>query len=405
MDEEDLDRFVARCASLLLSDDCLEVLSGVHLLKEAHKSRDSVEFSRKAQELAAYEGGSLLKALLEKAVDPSHRQVVHQASNEGVQFWKQLQGSSEKFAPPFRALSSLTCTSALVKLADSKVVVDCCLREGTYTRDLAEGFASSVLLGLECFCEKKSRSFKGPFTALTSLLQVGLQGFVNFAKSSRSFREAMKQLPNLARLFEGFESILSKNPLKALRELKVERPDQETKLLLSSLAVSLAFSSDSHLWSIDMGLLRIIAAIYESTHRRELTGRPERINCPAFRCNNVLARLLGDEASLEKLRGANALSVLRPHKNIISAVQPESQTWGYIKAKLSGKPVARIRLPSSEGLVPTSAATWKISRRLGCGLYSTQIVCSWKLCTAGPQPDVGKGFSRCSGCQAANYCR
>jgi hypothetical protein len=263
---------------------------------------------------------------LEKAVDPSHRQVVHQASKEGVQIWKQLQGSSEKAAPVLCALSLLTCTSALVKLADSKVVVDCCLREGAYARDVAEGFASSVLLGLECFCEKKSRSFEGPFTALTSLLQEGLQGFVNFAKSSRSFREAMKQLPNLARLFEGFASILSKNHLKALRELKVVRPDQETNLLLSSLAVSLAFSSDSHLWSIDMGLLRIIAAIYDSTHRRELTGHgiPERVKCPAVRCNNVLAPLLGDEASLEKLRGANALSVLRPHKNIINAAQPES---------------------------------------------------------------------------------
>jgi hypothetical protein len=64
MEKQGLDQFVDHCAPLLISNDWRRVLRGTDTLRQAHLKGEEIEFSRKAQELAAYRGGSVLIALL-----------------------------------------------------------------------------------------------------------------------------------------------------------------------------------------------------------------------------------------------------------------------------------------------------------------------------------------------------
>jgi hypothetical protein len=388
MEEEDLDHFVGRCASSLMSDDWGEVLSVTKLLNEVH---DSTKRARIAQEIAAYKGGSVLSLLLKRIRRYSGNPCSRSEESEEMKdpdIRVDFPGIDEKkYVVPL-----FIWTFALVRLADCKVMMDRCLREdSTISRGLAEAFASLVLMGLEGLrCMKTS----------VWMLLTGLEGFLKFSNSSRGFRDTMKQLRNLAHVFESFVSMLSKENLRLLGENSAV-----AKLYLSNLILLLALSPDSQMWAIDMGLLRIIAAIYEGTHLRNVAGKSiKQIRNPALKCNAALIRLLDSDASLDKLRQLKALSILKSHKSIINAVQPEAEAWTYIKAKVLGQTVSSMRQISSEGLVPISEEYWKEGRRVGCGASLTRAVCSWKLCTAGPEPDTGKGYSRCARCQVAHYC-
>jgi hypothetical protein len=198
MEEEDLDHFVGRCASSLMSDEWREVLSVTKLLNEVH---DSTNRARIAQEIAAYKGGSVLRLLLKRiwrsVGKPCSGEEESEESNDpdnqvdfpGID-------EEEKFLEKYVVPLSVW-TFALVKLANGRVIMDCCLREDrTISRGLAEAFASLVLVGLESLRCMKRESI---WMSLT-----GLEGFLNFSNSFRGFRDTMKQLPNLARLNASF---------------------------------------------------------------------------------------------------------------------------------------------------------------------------------------------------------
>jgi hypothetical protein len=390
MEEEDLDHFVDHCASSLMSDEWHEVLSVTNLLDEVH---DSTKRARIAQEIAAYKGGSVLRLLLKRLWRSLGKPCSREERSEDIkdpdnQFdFPEI--DEEKYVVPLSVW-----TFALVTLANCKVTMDCSLREdSTISRGLAEAFASLVIMGLESLRCMKTES--------VWMLLTGLEGFLNFSISLRGFQDTMKQLRNLAHVFESFVSMLSKENLHLLGEDSVE-----VKRYLSNLILLLALSPDSQVWALDMGLLRIIAAIYEGTHMRDVTGKPIKlIGYPALKCNAALIRLLDFDASLDKLRQLKALSILKSHKRIINAVQPDTRAWTYMKAKILGQQyVSSMSRVSSEGLVPISEEFWKFQRRVGCGESQTRAVCSWKLCTSGPEPDTGKGYSRCAHCQVGHYC-
>lgn len=60
--EEDLDRKVERCATMLLSDDSADIHAGAEIFRELYR-KGELCFARFAQEIAAYKGGMVLKRL------------------------------------------------------------------------------------------------------------------------------------------------------------------------------------------------------------------------------------------------------------------------------------------------------------------------------------------------------
>lgn len=145
-----------------------------------------------------------------------------------------------------------------------------------------------------------------------------------------------------------------------------------------------------------------MTAVLRTTPPEEQTDFPcsPRLSAPAFRCTKALLCLVETDATVQKLRACNAMSVLGPHRAIIDDSQPGCKPWAYILGRLQGRPVASEQAP-----IPMSAEEFTEFWKAGTGDIWTPIVCSWKLCTAGPEPDAGEKFSRCARCQVAHYCR
>lgn len=254
MEKRGLDQFVDHCAPLLISDDWRRVLRGTEMLKEAHLSGDEIHFSRQAQELAAYtRGGSVLIALLRRLLGQSTR------SEE------ERDTSYLGFVDDKKALE-VACTFAFVRLTNSRTVVNWCLRKEDIARKITAEFTFLVIKGVEDLGSKNA--MESAWDPVWMQIQ-GLEGLFNFARCSKGYRELLKRLPTMARSFQAFESVLSREDLNLLGKDGL-KCSSDAKSLLSGLVLVLASSTDSMFWAIDMGLLRIIAAIFESTQRCEL---------------------------------------------------------------------------------------------------------------------------------------
>ncbi|GAQ78098.1 hypothetical protein KFL_000080020 [Klebsormidium nitens] len=294
---------------------------------------------------------------------------------------------------------------------DSNVVVECLSKDVATVQSLVQEFAFDFMEGLDMlFSQDQEASSEPP----KSLLRYGIDGLANLSKGSRVFRDAIRNLPNIAEILQGFKRVFSKDFAKKL-DADPQRA-RDLKFLLTSVIAALAFSADSQIWLLDVGLLDILCAVYESTHRREIANLlvsddpSGRQKIAASRCNTVLLRLVETEEALKKLQQLNALSRLKVHKDIINAASPESEVfWGRLKAGLSGKVPPNLRRMDGDHPWPGfkisySDERWRFARRHATsGAFPTRTVCSWKLSTAGPEPDSG-GFSRCARCQVARYC-
>lgn len=296
------------------------------------------------------------------------------------------------------------------------MVVECLVQDGAVARALAEEFIFNLTYGLQqLFCEEQAE-VSGGRTLSISLVRIGIEGLTNLARSSRLFREALKDLPNTTEIFDVFKRVFSKQLSKRLE------PDQKTirdfKYLLSSVVASLAFSADSQMWALERGLLDVICAVYEGTHRREIANslvaedNNRRSKCPARKCNMVLLRLVETEGALRKLQQLDALSSLKVYKGVIDAAQAGSGLiWRRIQAGLAGK-VPRVLRQSDCGKSRFGSKSsysdeqWRFIRRVvTSGNFHTQTVCSWEHFAAGPEPDSEGLFSKCARCQVARYCR
>ncbi|GAQ91208.1 hypothetical protein KFL_007430060 [Klebsormidium nitens] len=94
------------------------------------------------------------------------------------------------------------------------------------------------------------------------------------------------------------------------------------------------------------------------------------------------------------MRAHNALSGLKPHKKKINAAPPIYDLgWYYIEARMQGKkaPIGLLR----------NIKEYKL-KHTGDGDV-VPVVCSWKLCTEGPETGEKK-FGKCALCQIARYC-
>jgi hypothetical protein len=178
-------------------------------------------------------------------------------------------------------------------------VLNWCRRKNV-ARKIAAKFTFLVMKGVEDPGSRKStESAWDPVWMQIA----GLEGLFNLARCSKGYRKLLKRLPNISKIFEGFESVLSKENLNLLGEDGLGN-FCDAKRFLSGLVLVLASSTDSMVWAIEMGLLRIIAAIFESTQRCEITSSWSKwIASPALTCNTALISLLESEASLEKAKG------------------------------------------------------------------------------------------------------
>jgi hypothetical protein len=250
----------------------------VFLLLEAHTKSPSEEyFARLAQEIATYKGGVVLRTLLQQAAKP------YETAGTVDSFQKLAYG----FA---------MCSKALGHLAGSRVVVEFCLREAKPRGLMTTLFFDTL---------RVARALKPRDDMRILMVEAGLEGLANFARHSRAFRQLLRQ----NHLFAELEYFLSTEYLTAMA---CPAHARNVRLLLSGLAVSLAFSPDSRMWAVDTGLLKIVTTVYRTTPPQEHSDFPcsPRLSAPAFRCTKVLLCLLETDATIEKLRSCNALSIL-----------------------------------------------------------------------------------------------
>ncbi|GAQ83609.1 hypothetical protein KFL_001540270 [Klebsormidium nitens] len=374
MMDEDMDSTVERCAALLISDDADQVQSAVNLLKSVYASGDGGvdTFATIVQEIAECQGGSVLWQLLLLTLGQSYAEVLEKGFNH------------------FHS-----STLALALLTSSKVVVESYLREGFGTDEkenareiLTRLVRQTVGIARMQFQENKvSRAFG------TLVIVPSLECLANFARRSKVFRDAIKECAENGSIFDQYKTLLSAETLAAVS------PASQTvrvRFHLASIAVSLAFSADSQMWAIDMGLLKLLAAIYEATPLRELSKRSKRHKSPAFRCNKILLRLLDSDATAEKLLAHNALSGFRPHRRKINGAEPEFVAWAFYQRRFQGE-----KIPIGTVM---SAEDWKLAEQAWNGDLQVPVMCSWRLCAAEREPVVGKGFSKCGRCHTARYC-
>lgn len=284
---------------------------------------------------------------------------------------------------------------ALVILSASKVVVERCLRMGG-TRAEAET-AKRICAALIHQTVGKARNLpkSGESPDLSAfVIADSLECLVSFARSSKRFRDAMRDSLDQGSVFEQFKDLLNAEFLDSLSTplaLKI-------RLQLSCLAVCLAFSADSQSWAIDTGLLKLVAAIYEASPLQELSTQSHRRMAPAFRCNKVLFRLLASDSTTETLRAHNALSGFRPHRRKIDGAEPEHNPWQFFEKRLRG-------VTFKPDTPEISAEDWRSVEDSCSGSVLAPVVCSWKGCAAGREPAGGTGFSKCGRCHVARYCR
>ncbi|GAQ82489.1 hypothetical protein KFL_001130080 [Klebsormidium nitens] len=220
-----------------------------------------------------------------------------------------------------------------------------------------------------------------------------LECLVNFARSSKRFRGALRDTLDEGSVFEQFKDLLKAEFLDSLSASNARK----IRLRLSSLAVCLAFSSDIQSWAIDMGLLKLVAAIYDASPPQEASNQSQRRMVPAFRCNIVLLRLLVSDSTAEKLCAHKALSKFRPHRRKIDDADPECNLWDFFEKRLRGVTFKADRPQFSD-------EDWRSVEEDCGGLVLARVVCSWKGCAAGREPAVGEGFRKCGRCHVARYC-
>ncbi|GAQ91545.1 hypothetical protein KFL_008040010, partial [Klebsormidium nitens] len=222
-----------------------------------------------------------------------------------------------------------------------------------------------------------------------------LECLVNFARASKAFWDSIRDSRTQQDVFHQFQDLLRPAFLAAMT------PEHAHKIrfYLASLAVSLAFSTDSQTWAIDGGLLKLLAAIFQQSPLVEYSKGSQRGHSAAFRCNQVLSRLSTFEPTAQKLRAHNALEGFRPHKRKINSAEPEVHPWSQFVKLLKSAHV-------TAGLVFDDEAfeNYKKMEEALNGRFFVPIVCSWKQCAAGREPVVEKGFRKCGRCHVARYC-
>ncbi|GAQ88009.1 hypothetical protein KFL_003930130 [Klebsormidium nitens] len=276
MEDGDLDRFVERCAALLTSESPEEILSGARLLKNALESAGETDsYSGKLQELAAFDGGFVLLVVLGRVLHAPSRRPGMQTYSVVQDYEETVSSDEDKQESNASDPLKFASTGALLRLTDSKVVVDFLLKDGAVARALAEEFTLDLTMGLQSLFYEDQAEVSGVETAF---VRFGVDGLANLARTSKLFRDALK--------------------------------------------------TDSQVWALEKGLLDIICTVFGSTHRREIASSlvadddSRRLKCPARKCNLVLVRLIETEEALKKLQQLDAVSRLKVHKAIINAASP-----------------------------------------------------------------------------------
>ncbi|GAQ85344.1 hypothetical protein KFL_002300135 [Klebsormidium nitens] len=211
-----------------------------------------------------------------------------------------------------------------------------------------------------------------------------LECMANFVTGSRIFRAGVRDSLEETTFQDSLGFLLSAGFIESLSEDEASIVQH----FLTSIASSLAFNPDSLLWAIDKGLLEMVASILGASPFQQLSDYARLRESPISRCTGVLLRLLDSEATTEKLRAHDALTLFRPHKRKINGAYSELKPWKYFERRLEGRPVDE---------------DWKVKAEIKEGTCGG-IVCSWKQCRAGRKPSSGKKFGKCGGCQVARYC-
>ncbi|GAQ85341.1 hypothetical protein KFL_002300130 [Klebsormidium nitens] len=376
--DEDLDKFVEQYAAMLKSGQDETIVEVHQALGEVYfsgeKGRET--FSKIAQGLAAYQNGAFLKPLL-----------------SGALFMSESDDLDAKVSH-YRA-----CCLAVTILTSSEVVVKKFLMGTGRIED--KQTACLIYRNLTTNALIRAQALeKGQDSAAVLWVVLPLECLAKFIRGSRVFRDAMKDISEERNIFETLGYFLSAEFLtKAGQENAAA-----IRGWLSEMAASLAFSKDSQLWVLDMGLLKLMAAIYDSTQLQNLLDHMKQTDSPVFRCNAILIRLLEKEATLEKLRAHNALAGFRPHKRKINSADPQYRPWSYFEARLSGRPINMDQMRAEDPSWRPAYDVWELMHQPSRGNWAP-AVCSWKLCTAGAEPEGdGKKYGKCAGCQVARYC-
>ncbi|GAQ83149.1 hypothetical protein KFL_001370190 [Klebsormidium nitens] len=374
--DEDFDQLIKRCAVLLSSEVPEEINRGVEILQSFFVMNEGegkkLGFARIAQEITAYHGGVVLNQLWIGTLGQVPRQDDFTAFKFMVVYGTALAylSSSKVFVERTLRLSAI---GAKERQAACKIY-----------RELSGLFVEEARLlqkGEETYEELNFR------VMMTAPLQI----VANFARGSEAFREAMREVAEQQSLFDYLGPLLSQDFLNKL-------PAEDSfgvRAWMTRLVTSLAFAADSQLWALERGLLKLIAAIYEASPLEE----SKRIGSPFVRCTALLLYLLEMEATAERMRVHNALSGFKPHKQKINCSELPFKPWRHIEAKLRKYPVTMMTQPRCP-------EQWKVRAETGVGheAVGTPVVCSWKLCKAGPEPVIGKKFGKCAICQVSRYC-
>lgn len=293
--EEDLDKVVEMYAAKLSSGQKEKIVEVHQELGGVYFSGDKgmTTFSRIVQELAAYQNGAVLEPLLSGALSMFESE--------------DMDARISRFRTSCLAISILTSSDVVVK----KILMGTGRIEDKQTAcAIYQRLTFNTLIRAQALEQ-------GQIDAATFDVVLPLQCLAKFIRSSRVFREAMKDVLEEQSIYDTLGFFLSP---EFLNKLSDQGTASFIRVWLSEIAVSLAFSTDSQLWVLDMGLLRLMAAIYDTAQLQNLSDHMKQTDSPAFRCNAILLRLLEKEATTQKLRAHNALAGFRPHKQCGSAV-------------------------------------------------------------------------------------
>lgn len=391
---EDQDEIVEQCGTLLMSEDVKTVADGFYALQAVAldaQRQGSRGLGRVLQELAAYKGGAVIERVLRgaKRNSDSNCELDNSGTDAGPQ--KFIDGVKIGNEPVF---DFIMCSWALGLLSRSTVVVERCLAAGAMgeeqtAKELYRSLTGNALKGARQlaygpWAEPLPKWEEAIAVFGEQMIVAALESAMSFLRYSRVFRDSMRDALEESSLFEDLGFFLAEDFLAMISA----DWDDRIRRVMADLAVSLAMSTDSQLWALDKGLLKLVAAIYEATTERQLRKDAKRGKLsPLFRCNLVLFNLLQTPAMLEKMRAHNVLAGFRPHKPKMNEADRSTNVWRNFEKRLQGVP-----------------GKWEITQE--CREFPpAEILCSWKLCSAGQELKGEKSYGKCALCQVARYCR
>ncbi|GAQ79861.1 hypothetical protein KFL_000400040 [Klebsormidium nitens] len=307
-------------------------------------------------EIAALNGGAVIKQLLKQFLEVDEREIVRGAVN----------GDSLAFQSGM----------ALGPLSSHKPVARLILQHCN-----VEKLVDRFVVCLEQSCKP---GIEGPGTYLPLVL-IAFPALAHMVRASRELRAEMRKHDEI---FKALHEVLSE------RILKTQRPDNQNALRgrLSEFLNNVATCKDLETWLIGQGYVEAIARIFATSQGRPFDLATQIVGDQAtMRCFMGFTQMLENQEVCRLVRERRGIEILTPVSGTIRGIGPG--IWETMQAQIRGFG-ARQYTPEER----------KETRKVANHDLSTPKVCAYPGCGAKEDPFLKITLMVCGRCHMAYYC-